>query len=336
MHTGKSYKVSEFLIWTRRSIYAMALISLVPVVLYQVVGLKWLVIPWGVVFLLGTTVALTAGFKNTQTYNRTWEAQQVWTAISSTSRVLGALSRDFLDNPDHTRGIVYRHFAWLTALRYQMRVTRSWETLQTSAANAEYRKHYSVSEQETALQRELEKYVGRDDAASILASSNHATEALRVQSAALKRLLAEGAISTPYFIELQKILRELNDQQAKAERIKDYPYPRQYAIVNAIFVRILAVLLPVGMIGEFERLNSLAGGFMQGQMVWLVVPLSVLIAWMYISLDQVGESTSNPFEGGANDIPITEISRSLEADLRDMLGEVGVPAPAPRSGHIVT
>jgi ion channel-forming bestrophin family protein len=336
MHTGNSYKVSEFLVWTRRSIYAMALTSLVPVFLYQVAGFRWLVIPWGVVFLLGTTVALTAGFKNTQTYNRTWEAQQVWSSIASTSRVLGALSRDFLSDANHTRGIVYRHFAWLTALRYQMRATRSWETLKTSAANAEYRKQYSVSEQETALRNELEKYVGRDDAASILASSHHATEALRLQSAVLKRLLDAGSIATPYFIELQKILRELNDLQAKAERIKDYPYPRQYAIVNVIFVRILAVLLPIGMISEFERLDPLVTGFMQGQMVWLVVPLSVLIAWMYMSLDQVGESTSNPFEGGANDVPITEISRSLEADLREMLGETGVLALARPSGHIVT
>lgn len=336
MHTGNSYKVSEFLIWTRRPLYAMALVSALPVFLYQVAGFKWLVIPWGVVFLLGTTVALTSGFKNTQTYNRTWEAQQAWASIASTSRVLGVLSRDFLNNTDQTRGIVYRHLAWLAALRYQMRAPRSWETTQTLAANAEYRKQYSVSEQQSALRNELEKYLGRQDATSILASSHHATEALRVQSAALKRLLEEGAISTPYFIELHKILRELSDQQAKAERIKDYPYPRQYAIVNVMFVRILAVLLPIGMISEFERLNPLVPGFMQGHMVWFAVPLSMLIAWMYMSLDQVGESTSNPFEGGANDVPITEISRSLENDLREMLGETGIPTLARPSGHIVT
>ena len=46
---------------------------------------------------------------------------------------------------------------------------------------------------------------------------------------------------------------------------------------------------------------------------------------MYVSLDQVGESTENPFEGGANDVPISQISRLVEIDLRQMLGETDLP-----------
>ena len=63
-----------------------------------------------------------------------------------------------------------------------------------------------------------------------------------------------------------------------------------------------------------------------GQYVWVGVPLSVLISWMYASLDQVGESTGNPFEGGANDVPITHICREIEGDLRKMIGEIEVQA----------
>lgn len=48
---------------------------------------------------------------------------------------------------------------------------------------------------------------------------------------------------------------------------------------------------------------------------------------MYFSLDQVGEATSNPFEGGANDVPISQISRDLEIELRTQLGETGLPEP---------
>jgi len=56
-------------------------------------------------------------------------------------------------------------------------------------------------------------------------------------------------------------------------------------------------------------------------MVWLAIPFSVLVAWMYVALDQVGESTENPFEGGANDVPITHMCGSIEHELRTMLGE---------------
>jgi ion channel-forming bestrophin family protein len=100
MHSGKSYKLSEFLLWTRRNIYKTLVIGIIPVVLYQIAGLKWLAIPWTVVALLGTATAFIVGFKNTQTYNRTWEARQIWGAILNSSRAFGTMSRDFLNNSD--------------------------------------------------------------------------------------------------------------------------------------------------------------------------------------------------------------------------------------------
>jgi len=69
-------------------------------------------------------------------------------------------------------------------------------------------------------------------------------------------------------------------------------------------------------------------------MVWLSVRLSLLIAWMYTSLDQVGESIENPFEGGANDVPISHICEEIEAELREMLGETNVPTPTRLEGDI--
>jgi putative membrane protein len=157
---------------------------------------------------------------------------------------------------------------------------------------------------------------------------------LALQSAEVKQLLADGALSTPQSAELQKLMRELIDQQSRSERIKNFPYPRQHAFINSLFVRILCFLLPFGMIGEFERLNDLVEGWAKGHMVWLAVPLSLLISWMYTSLDQVGESTENPFEGGANDVPISQLCAEIETELRQMLGEANVPAPAKPSSDI--
>jgi putative membrane protein len=80
-------------------------------------------------------------------------------------------------------------------------------------------------------------------------------------------------------------------------------------------------------LGEFDSLNADIYGDLQGYMVWFVIPFSVLISWVYTSLDQVGESTENPFEGGANDIPISQMSRTVEIDIREMLGEIDLPSP---------
>lgn len=334
MLAGRSYKFTEFVLWTRRTLYALVAFNTLVVALYQVVGLKWLTIPWGVAFMLGTTVALMAGFKSTQTYNRTWEAQQIWASIAGVSRLWGTASRDFLSNEKESQHLVYRHLAWLTALRYQMRDSKAWETAK-EAANAEYLRNYGAPEKERALEAEIAKYVAPQEKSRILIADGKATQVLGLQSEALKAMMGSGVIPANVFFELQRILKEFQDLQAKSERIKNYPYPRQYAIINAIFVRILCFLLPLGIISELERLNHLVDGVMAGHMVWLAIPLGVLISWMYAALDQVGESSANPFEGGANDVPISQICDAIEIDLRQLLGESSVPLSARPSHPIV-
>src|SRR4030095_11488705 len=63
MHTGKSYKLSQFLNWTRRDIYVLIVLGVVPVVAYQIGNIKWLGIPWTVVALLGTATAFIVWFQ---------------------------------------------------------------------------------------------------------------------------------------------------------------------------------------------------------------------------------------------------------------------------------
>lgn len=334
MYAARSYRFTEFLLWTRRSLYALIVLNVSLVALYQLAGWHWLAVPWGVIFMLGTTVALMAGFKNTQAYSRLSEAQQVWASITGMSRLWATLSRDYTGSDNDARQLAYRHLAWLTALRYEMRQSKAWETLK-QAPNAEYRKHYAVPEREQALEIELIKYVTPEEKSRILMAPGTATEVLGLQSAALKSLLDAGRLSPSYFLDLQKLLREFQDHQARSERLKNYPYPRQYAIINTIFVRILCLLLPLGVIDLLVSANVADGGWLAGQVAWLAVPIGVLMSWMYTALDQVGESSVNPFEGGANDIPISQICIGIEADLRQALGERDIPAAVAPASPIV-
>jgi ion channel-forming bestrophin family protein len=333
MRIGKAYTFPEFLRWTRRSLYLVAALSVLPAILHEVAGVDWLVVPWGVVFMLGTTVALSAGFKTLQTYNRMLDAQQAWSSIVGTSRVWGNQCRDLVAGASEARTLVYRHFAWLAALRHELRRVMAWETAHTSY-NAEYLRDIAIVEHAESLRDELARYVSPDDGADILSSRNPVRRALDLQSRATKRLLDDRAVSAGAFADLQHTLRDLQDLQARVERIKQFPYPRQHAIVNTLFVRILCVILPFGVVGEFARLDDVVGGWAKGHMIWIGVALSVLISWMYASLDQVGESTENPFEGGANDVPITAICADIEADVREMLGEVETPRVAVREPAI--
>lgn len=334
MHSGKAYKFSEFLIWTRRNIYKTLIISIFPVVLYQIVGLKWLAIPWTVVALLGTATAFLVGFKNTQTYNRTWEARQIWGAILNSSRFFGTMSRDFINNPGITKELVYRHFAWLTALRYAMRDSRVWET-SGNAYNEEYKEYYIIPEKETPLETELEKYLSAAELKYILTTKNKATQIMSLQSKTINRLFTNKEIDSNQYVEMQRMIKDFYDQQGKSERIKNFPYPRQFATINSFFIKLFCILLPFGMLKEFDKINETMNGLMKGNMVWLVIPFSVLISWVYTSLEQVGESTENPFEGSANDVPISQMSRTIEIDMREMLGETDLPPALQPKNNII-
>jgi putative membrane protein len=335
MKVSKSYKLSEFLAWTRRKLYVVLALAIIPVVLYQLLGQKWIALPWSMAVLLGTAASFIVGFKNAQTYNRTVEAQQVWTAIVSASRYWGTISRDFPTNPRSTKSLIYRYLAWLTVLRYQLRGRRVWESA-TSSSNAEYKvKFYTVPEAESPLEVELAKYLPEDELEQLAATKNKASWLISAQSGTIKDLFARQELAVLHHTEMQKTLRDLLEQQSKAERIKNFPYPRQYARINTIFVWCFAALLPFCVIREFDRLNDGVSGLLAGQMAWLALPFTVLVSWMYVSLDQVGESTENPFEGGANDVPISQISRLLEIELREALGEVDLPPLLRPQNHII-
>ena len=52
-----------------------------------------------------------------------------------------------------------------------------------------------------------------------------------------------------------------------------------------------------------------------------IMPFSVFVGWIFVTLEKVGENSSNPFEGGPNDVPISFLTRRIEIEMRTLLGE---------------
>ncbi|MCD6067250.1 MAG: multidrug transporter [Bacteroidetes bacterium] len=331
MHAGRRFQLSEVIYWTRRDIYYFAIVAFIPTALYYFLDIRWLVIPWVAIALVGTAAAFVVGFKNTQTYNRLWEARQIWGGIINSSRAWGILVKDTVKaDKEEIQTLVYRHLAWLTALRYQMREPRVWENMLLKS-NLEYARIYKIPEREIPLEEELKKLLSKEELTYILSKKNRATHAISLQSKHLRELKESGRISEFDFIELEKMLVLLYDHQGKSERIKNFPYPRQFATINQMFIRLFVAILPFGILQEFSKLTKDLGE----EFIWFTVPCSLVVGWVFYLMERIGESTENPFEGGANDVPISNISRTIEIDLREMLDEEDIPFPVVAQNNIL-
>lgn len=293
-------------------------------VTYQYFSWQWVAIPWLPVSLIGTATAFYVGFKNNQSYDRGWEARKIWGGIVNISRSFGAATRAFIQTTDSSQRhaveheikvVLYRHIAWLHALKHAMRNRTAWEhSYKSSERQRKYfEKHINFSN----LDDDLKPYLSQEELQWVKSKRNGAAQLLDRQSQHLASLNQKKYIDDLRHIELQKLISELYGEQGRSERIKNSPLPRQYSTSSAIFIIIFTCLLPFGMIKEFEKIGD--------GMIWLLIPFNLVVSWVFSLMEYTGDYSENPFEGLINDVPIYSIVRNIEIDLRDMLDEKDLP-----------
>lgn len=259
MHTGRRYTPIEFILWTRRDLYWMLLLATVPTALYAF-GLTFIALPWQPIAIIGTSVAFIVGFKNNASYNRMWEARQIYGSIINDSRSFGYTLRDALVDKQSktTRRMFYRHFAWLTALRFQLREPRTWENMQQKRNKEFMDSHFQIPERATSLDEELKAYLSEHDQAYVLSKKNRTTQLTAMQSDELAAMRASRVINDFQWTQLQQALMKLTDDQGRAERIKNFPYPRNFSSIATYLLLIFVIFAPFGLLNEFSILGCAA------------------------------------------------------------------------------
>jgi putative membrane protein len=111
---------------------------------------------------------------------------------------------------------------------------------------------------------------------------------------------------------LDRTLSILMDCQGASERIKNTPMPRMYDIFIRLFIHIFCILLPLGMVDSLKLWTPLG---------------SALVGFMFLALDKIGRDLEAPFENLPYDISLSAITRTIEINLKQMLGEQEVPEP---------
>ncbi len=322
--------------WTRYETFLFIAIISVIVGFYYFLDLEWLRIPWTPLALIGTAVAFVIGFQNNSAYGRIWEARKIWGGIVNTSRTFGMYVQDMVNNEYATENfskeelqqeikiLTYRHIAWMTALRHAMRVSKPWETVVHEKTNKEWSKVVRPPEWDSNVETDIDPYLSKQDLDYVKSKNNKQTAILYLQSHHLKSLKEKGMVWEFSFLELEGILQELFTLQGQSERIKNFPYPRQFATLNHYFMWIFVLLLPLAMVPQFADIGREISAIHQtigSLFIWISIPFYVVVAWVFHTMERIGRTGENPFEGSANDVPISTMARGIEIDLRQNLGE---------------
>lgn len=260
-------------------------------VLHEILDFAYVTIPFAIVATLASALAIFLAFRNSSSYDRWWEARKIWGEIVNSSRTWGRQVITFMDGADDgfQRSLVYKQLAWINALRLQLREQENWEV--------------------------LDPFIKSEEKADLITQQNKATQLNLRQGEAIQEALKNGWISDFRHQLLDKTLTDLIACQGKCERIKNTPMARQYDYFTRFFVIVFATLLPFGMIDLLDAKH----------IAWVVIPLSVLISFVFSVLESVGAYNEDPFENREQDTPMTALCNTIEIDLREQLGEKEIP-----------
>jgi putative membrane protein len=318
MYVGKVFRFRILWHFARKNLFRTMLVSIWAVILYKGFKFEWMAIPFLPVGTIGTAVAFFVGFKNNQAYDRLWEARRIWGGITNTSRSLAVMLNACIADKQVVRDILMRHIAWVNILRLQLRRNIPWAT----SAEHLHQDFVGSSNELQAFDDGLKAILTENGKMayyeSLRKAGNTASILLKVQTEHLHKLKSEGKITEFEHSDLVRQITELFNHQGGCERIKTTPLFRQYSIFSRVFVVLFIFLLPFGLIRDLDKLGHFGA--------LLVIPFSMLISWVFFTMEQIGEFSENPFDNSVNDIPISTICRNIEVDIKELLGDENLPA----------
>ncbi len=247
--------------------------------------------------LIGLALGIFLGFRNNTSYDRFWEGRKLWGRLVNTSRTV---TRQVLTMvgpvPGGTESIAPAE------LREIHR-----ELVHRVIAYVHVFRHHLRDEPELVDARGL---LPDADLESLAGESNRPVAVLQGVADRMRALWERGLVDRYHFALIEESLRELTNIQGGCERIKSTPIPTSYTVLIHRIVATYAFALPFGIVDTVD--------------LWTPVVV-LLIGYAFFGLDAIGDEIEDPFGNDPNDLPLSTLSRMIEVNLRQRLGESELP-----------
>lgn len=136
------------------------------------------------------------------------------------------------------------------------------------------------------------------------------------------REMRERALIEPVLVPaMETPLHHLTEALGGCERIANTPIPFTYAVIVHRVIYLYCFLLPFGLVDSIQEMTPLIVAF---------------VSYTFFALEALGAEIEDPFGVAPNDLPLDALSWTIEATLRETLGEEECPARPEPAGYILT
>lgn len=294
MIVPKTPQVMRMAAYVGKPLLLLALYDVAVVVAYQVLHWDWVALPHIPLALYGSAIGVILGFRNNSAYGRWWEGRTLWGAILNNSR------------------------SWARQVTTSMRPLRADETgamkaMQVRMLHLQIAYVHALRQQLRGLSpwEEIERVLPESEIGALREAKNPAVALQQKMGMLLGGCLDREWISELQWRAMDESLNDLADAQGGAERIKNTPMPKQYDYFPQLFVHIYCAMLPLALVTNMK---------------WFTPLGSTLVGFIFLALDKIGRDLEDPFDNTIYDVPLTAITKMIETNLRQTLGETELPA----------
>ena len=239
--------------------------------------------------LLGIALSLFLGFRNNASYQRWWEARMLWGQLVYDARSLTRQVLSFIDDDNEHGRETQRTMVYLTI------------------AFAHAVRHRLRG---TPPWADIDPFVASIHHDGMRQAKNVPDHIMRLMGKHLGDIRRQGLLSEQVIQNMDERLTSMTIVLAACERIHNTPLPFAYMLLVHRTTYLYCIMLPFGLVASLG---------------WATPLVCAVIAYTFFGLDALSEELEEPFGLAANQLPLTALSRTIEINLREALGETNLP-----------
>ena len=249
--------------------------------------------------LLGIALSLFLGFRNNASYQRWWEARGLWGQLVYDSRSFARQVLSFVDDDTEAGRDAQRSMIHLTiAFSHAIR-------------------HRLRG---TSPWEDVEPFVAATYHNSMRQARNLPNYLMRLLGKQLGEVRRQQLSSELMVQNMDERLTSMTIVLAACERIHYTPLPFAYMLLVHRTTYLYCMMLPFGLVASIG---------------WATPLICAVIAYTFFGLDALSEELEEPFGFASNQLPLMALSRTIEINLLEALGETDIPPEiAPINGYL--